>query len=253
MKLVGKDKMKNIAPLFGGWNEVGILSCLQGHVGQAFVDNEDVPSVAMICHSGFCYVAGDAESPRAKELLWNIHKDCMELQLRDEEWQRLAEREFGKKIEKFTRYKFKRNAELFDREKLQGYIDALPDGYEIAKIDERMFKCLRTYEWAEYHCAQFISFEELRKYAIGFVVLYDGEPICAATPFYYCDEAIDIQIDTVEEHRRKGIATACAARLILDCLDRWIFPNWSADCAESRYLAEKLGYELDKEDVSYAI
>ena len=50
-----------------------------------------------------------------------------------------------------------------------------------------------------------------------------------------------------EAHRRRGLATACAAGLILACLDRGLFPSWDAANPESVGLAQKLGYRFSHE------
>ena len=49
-------------------------------------------------------------------------------------------------------------------------------------------------------------------------------------------------IDTRENHRRRGLAYVCGARLILECLDRGLYPSWDAQNKASVALAEKLGY-----------
>ena len=41
------------------------------------------------------------------------------------------------------------------------------------------------------------------------------------------------------------MASACGARLILECLTRGIYPGWDAHDRRSLALAEKLGYRLD--------
>jgi len=252
MRIIGTNKIINIAPLFASWDEVAVLSCLQGHMGQVWADNEDAPTVAKIVFAGFCYVAGDANSAQAREILRQIPKG-FELQLNSEAWHKTAQETLADTTQKFTRFNFKRDFGMFDREKLRSHIKTLPDWYEISLIDEEMFRYLPTLNWSRGHCSQLPSFAKFQKYGAGFVALYRGEPICAASPYVYSDEGIDIQIDTVKLHRRKGIAAACAASLILECLDKAIFPVWSADCKESCYLAEKLGYQLDRESVSYEI
>ena len=45
---------------------------------------------------------------------------------------------YERKIDKFLRYKFKRNAEVFDHSKLQSLISALSKGYELRRIDENI-------------------------------------------------------------------------------------------------------------------
>ena len=133
------------------------------------------------------------------------------------------------------------------------YIQKLSEDYEIMPIDERMFNELPKHEWADCHCSQFSSFDEFQRYGLGYVVKHGDELICAASPYAYCEGMIDVQIDTVAGHQKKGIATACSAKLILSCIDKGIFPYWSADCDESRHLAEKLGYRLENECTCYEV
>ncbi len=53
---------------------------------------------------------------------------------------------------------------------------------------------------------------------------------------------IEIQIATQKAYRRRGLATACGAKLILLCLERGLNPSWDAHDLRSVALAEKLGY-----------
>lgn len=47
---------------------------------------------------------------------------------------------------------------------------------------------------------------------------------------------------TQKEYRRRGLASICGARLILECLQRELYPSWDAHSRASLTLAEKLGY-----------
>ena len=67
------------------------------------------------------------------------------------------------------------------------------------------------------------------------------------------NEGIEIEVDTVEEERRKGLATAASAALILRCLDEGLYPSWDAQNMISVHLAEKLGYEYDHEYTAYEV
>ena len=66
-------------------------------------------------------------------------------------------------------------------------------------------------------------------------------------------DGIEIEIDTRQDYRRRGLASACAAKLILACLDRDLYPSWDAHTEISVALAEKLGYHMDHPYVTYAI
>lgn len=64
---------------------------------------------------------------------------------------------------------------------------------------------------------------------------------------------IEIEIDTKKEYRRKGLASVCGARLILECISRDLYPSWDAQNLWSAALAEKLGYHFGYEYDAYEI
>lgn len=66
-------------------------------------------------------------------------------------------------------------------------------------------------------------------------------------------DGIEIEIDTREDYRRKGLALACGTKLILECIKRNLYPSWDAQNKGSVALAEKLDYNFDKEYIAYEI
>lgn len=64
---------------------------------------------------------------------------------------------------------------------------------------------------------------------------------------------IEIEIDTREDFRKRGLAYICGAKLILECLKRNIFPSWDAHNTASARLAEKLDYYFDYAYTAYEI
>ena len=64
---------------------------------------------------------------------------------------------------------------------------------------------------------------------------------------------IEIEVDTVSEERRKGLATIVSAALILLYLEEGLYPSWDAQNMLSVHLAEKLGYEFDHEYTVYEV
>ncbi len=87
----------------------------------------------------------------------------------------------------------------------------------------------------------------------GFAVLKGGEPVAMASSYTVYREGIEIEIDTLEGERRKGLATALAAALILSCLQDGLYPSWDAANMDSVRLAEKLGYAFSHEYCCYAV
>ena len=78
------------------------------------------------------------------------------------------------------------------------------------------------------------------------VILRDGVPVSGASSYSSYRDGIEIQIDTKREYRRKGLASISGAALILECLERGLYPSWDAQNKESVILAKKLGYHYDR-------
>lgn len=85
------------------------------------------------------------------------------------------------------------------------------------------------------------------------VVLYQGEIVSGASSYSAYRGGIEVEIDTREDFRRKGLAAVCGAQLILNCLKRGIYPSWDAHNRESLALAEKLGYAFSHSYTAYGV
>lgn len=108
-------------------------------------------------------------------------------------------------------------------------------------------------EWSMYLCCQFPDYPAFEKSGIGFAVIHKERIVCGASSYSVYNGGIEIEIDTHEDHRRKGLALACASALILACLDKGLYPSWDAANTASVALAEKLGYHFDKEYPAYSV
>nr|MCR5273679.1 GNAT family N-acetyltransferase [Lachnospiraceae bacterium] len=84
-------------------------------------------------------------------------------------------------------------------------------------------------------------------------ILKDGRVVAGASSFSRYKEGIEIEVDTLKEERRKGLALVSCAALILKCLDEGLYPSWDAQNMNSVRLAEKLGYEFDYEYSAYEV
>ncbi|MNI84792.1 GNAT acetyltransferase [compost metagenome] len=82
-------------------------------------------------------------------------------------------------------------------------------------------------------------------------VLHKGLQVAGASSYSVYNEGIEIEIDTKPEFRNRGLATACGAKLILECLERGLYPGWDAQDLRSVALAEKLGYHMDYPYTTY--
>lgn len=127
------------------------------------------------------------------------------------------------------------------------------DEYELRMIDRDIYNDITGNKWSSDLCSQFKNFEEYSKNGIGVVALHNGQVVSGASSYTIYDEGIEIEIDTREDYRRKGLALACGAKLILECLKNNLYPSWDAQNKGSVALAEKLGYHFNKEYIAYEV
>ena len=87
----------------------------------------------------------------------------------------------------------------------------------------------------------------------GMLILKDGKIVSGASSYTRYKEGIEIEVDTVPEERRKGLAMIACAALILNCLNEGLYPSWDAQNMNSVHMAEKLGYEFSHEYTAYEV
>lgn len=162
---------------------------------------------------------------------------------------------FGKeqKVYDKEQYVFNKEQNIFDKEKLQKVVHSLAPEYTLKMIEEDIFNQCRSNDWSRDLVSQYKDYDMYRRLGIGAVVLKDGIPVSGASAYLRYREGIEIEIDTKEEYRRKGLAYICGAKLILECLERELYPSWDAQNKWSVTLAEKLGYHFDHEYTAYEI
>lgn len=230
---------KKIAPLFEGWQEALIWSCLQGCMGYAVTDSEENPSSAEIVVGDFCFFAGAPNRELATKAAAPI------MVPRTEAWGKTLEDVWGDGAEKAMRYAIKKEPDVFSSEALRKYTSALPEGFTLKLFDEQIYKAALCEGWSSDFCSLFADYEDYKQRGLGVAVLYEGKLVAGASSYAVYLGGIEIEIDTKPQFRQRGLATACGARLILECLARGLYPSWDAHDLRSVSLAEKLGYHMD--------
>ncbi len=253
MEPIEKKDMYKIERLFDGWNETPIWSCLQGYMGDAWADDALNPTSAQIIVGDLCFFAGMPNLDLAKNIPTDFSSEFLLMIPQTEDWEVIIEQAHVPNCEKIYRYAIKKELDVFNRVKLQTYIEKLPTEYELRMIDETLYKKAKTENWSKDLCSQFPSYQKYNDYGIGVMALYGNEPVSGASSYTVYDKGIEIEIDTKPDFRHKGLALACASKLILECLDKGVYPSWDAHDMRSVALAEKLGYHLDKGYVTYII
>ncbi len=255
MVKLAPDEMTKIAPLFSGTEETMVWSCLQGVMGEAWADRGEKPAAARILIGDFLFLGGDSEAAGAAELVGNLleapRSFCLMVPGSDR-WAALVESVYGERAERLTRYAFEKNT-AFDKERLERLRSSLPDGCRIAPFDAALCRASLENEWSRDFCSNFQSAADFLARGIGSAVLFGGELVGGASSYTAYRGGIEIEIDVREDFRRKGIGTACAADLILRCLDKGLDPSWDAANPVSAELAQKLGYRLKGEYPAYSV
>lgn len=253
MKILKKEEMNKIFDIFKGNNETLIWSCLQGYMGSAWVDNTCNPKSVQIIVGDFCFFAGAANMELVRSIPSNFQSECILMIPQSEKWCELIEDVYKNNYDKFMRYATKKDVNSFNKENLNGYIKSIPKEYKIVKIDKKIYDMVKEEKWSKDLCSQFSNYNEYEKNGIGFVVMHGLSIVSGASSYTVYNKGIEIEIDTKEEYRRRGLALACASKLILKCLEKEIYPSWDAANKSSLNLSEKLGYHFDKEYITYAI
>lgn len=233
--------------LFEGWQETLIYSCLQKVMGKVFVTDLECPKSAMAFVGCFAFYAGEPD----RELVINKPKGFVIMTPQNKAWEECIEECFPA-AKKTTRYAIKKDTR-FDRDFLRKMVSGLPDGYELKEIDDKIYDMCLPDPVTRDFVSSFESKEKYLKLGRGMVILKSGRIVAGASSYTRYNEGIEIEVDTIEKERRKGLATIVCAALILHCLDEGLYPSWDAQNMNSVRLAEKLGYEFDHEYTAYEV
>ena len=118
----------------------------------------------------------------------------------------------------------------------------LPEGYRLAGMDEAAFEQHPFSHGKNYACWAAFQAE-----GSGAVAYHGGEIVAAASSFLSLNGEVEMDIFPQEAHRGKKLATACAVRMLRDCMKRGLTVHWDAQSDISLHLAEKFGFEIEKE------
>ena len=241
------ETKEKAAALFSGVNDTVITSCLEGVMGRVFESG----NAALAILGDLAFYAG---TPTEELLRFKPEPGSHFIIMvpGSPDWEPMMERIYGEKAQKVTRYAIRKDT-IFDRAHLEAIKAQLPTGFTLERLHQDTYDYCRKNDWCRDWVSQFDSFEDYNHRGLGMVVKKDGIPVSGASSYYVYRGGIEIQIDTHPDYRRRGLAAAAAAGLILECLDRGLYPSWDAANLWSVALAEKLGYVFDQEYTTYEV
>lgn len=240
----GARAREAVALLFSGWHDTMVASVLEGAMGCAWT-LEDAPGGAMIECADFLFLsARDMDASRRLLCAWKRERagKYTILSGHDDALRTLVPAIFGKDAALTQRYAFHRGDERFDRERLARFAACPPPGVEVRPFDGETYHMAMAAPWSRSFCEQFRSEEDFLARGLGMAALSGGELVGGASSYTCYSGGYELQVETREDMRRRGVALACCARMILACLDRGLYPGWDAANAQSAALATRLGY-----------
>lgn len=241
------------APLFSACDDALAWSCLQGIMGAVIADDEHLPASAAAVLGDFMILAGKPDA----ELLDLEHLPvCARPSIlvpRAAGWADAIERRLGPRARRFERYATVKDPGAFDRRALERLAADTPQGVSLRPIDETLYRACLAEGWSRDLVSQFPSHERFEELAVGIAAVEDDRVVSGASTYARYRAGIEIEVDTRPDRRRRGLARAAAAALILACLDRGLYPGWDAHTAASLALARQLGYRPSHAYAAYIV
>lgn len=237
--------------IFGNWEETIILSCLQGVMGEIWVDNDRQPQSALAKlgkEASFGFLAGRPNI----DLLELCRGQDIILVPQNQVWADFIEDIYKGKAQGFIRYATEKNT-IFDEKLLKAIVDNLPSDFELRRIDHKLYDLCLEKDWSQDLVANYDNITHYQKLGLGVAILHQGQLVAGASSYSTYQGGIEIEIDTHPAYRRRGLAKIAGAKLILECLARGLYPSWDAHTKISLYLAQQLGYQFAYEYIAYVI
>ncbi len=257
LELFGEDRLCVKKLCEGREEEVTLITAVEGRMGRLWVDHKEKPGCALAITGDFCYLLGPYHPKAKTEILRIITELCSgKIIQAEEQWEPVLsdlERSFPDRFRSYSRYALEGRMDWFDLALLRENVAQVEESYPIVRMNQEIYHMTFEQAWTQDFCSNFTSMQDFIDHGIGYVILKEGEIIAGASSYTYCEGKIEINIETKTEYRRMGLAKACASKLILECLERKIYPRWDAANIASVALAEKLGYRFVREYGVYSI
>ena len=240
-----KNKWHEIKRLFEAhqYFETIIKGTLEERLGEIFVDDIKDPNNAMLRYKMYVIFGGSGKGDNLTEF-FKLVQDEVWFFCPNEIWVENLKNYFNDKLTFLNRTKVYSNE--LDINHIRKLKENIPENYEIVKLTNELIDCFDEY-FKQRYSYYYGHLDKLKEIGFGFCALYNGQIVSvAATVLPMYKKAFEIQINTVPEHQRKGLATVVCAHLIEYSLENGYDPKWDAFTEISAALALKLGYTRPK-------
>jgi GNAT superfamily N-acetyltransferase len=233
------DDRACVAQLFNGYPYLhgSIAAMIEGGMGKVLTDSDVAPQVTLGVLD-FHFLAGDPGHAHAA-LLVPLLRPGRVMITPTPAWQRWLAASYPGELALYRREAFQ--AETFDREQLRRFMQSLPADFELAQIRLQDVPQLIV-DLPPALVYNFSSHEAFITESIGLGILHQGRYVAAASAAAIGGGKAEFEIQTHPQFRRRGLARAVGAALVLACLERGLEPCWDAANAPSAALARQLGF-----------
>ena len=225
--------------------------------GECWISDDKMLGVTYSYPVGGCGVFGKIESnEKAEKLFHKVFSNLKALDIHEFEFstedaalqQQLLCLFQDRKIEHELEYSY----EIYEKTNVE---IAVPDGYRVEQVTEQTLhkgyenEVMLTKRLEE--C--WYSLEDFFEKSLSFIAVKDKEIVGIIFGSGRYEKYIPIDIEVLEEHRKKGIAKALTIAFVKHCMQCDLVPHW--DCVESNkgsaHLAESVGFTKIKERPFY--
>lgn len=253
---LGKEKRQTIRLICEESEEVLVRGAAAGTVGRVWVPKLENSSYCLVLVGDYAYLVGlpprGSQALDLKSQLYEIGSHAY-LIPQNERWADWLEEEFLGNLRKVSRYALKKDEHHFDMGVLKQYINSIPRGIRIKRMDDILYRQAQKHPWSHNLCMNFEDEAHFAEKGFGYAAVKAKELVAGCSACGAGEGIVEVQVSTKKEYRRQGLALACSAAFLLECLEKDLIPNWSAVNLQSVGLAEKLGYVYDREYQVYQI
>lgn len=229
--------------MLSGFKDSVIFSIFENITGKLYVDDEKKPEIALGCYKDFCFLSGNPCKVENLDAVLFSQCDNPVLIADNSLWADFLAKNTG--FEKITRYKLKA-CESFDTVKLKSFTEKIKSFPQLSMriMNGEDYDSFNPVGWEHDMRGCYKNREDFCEKSFGVIISDGREIVCGATAYSYYSKGIEIQIETKENYRNKGLATIAAAQLLLECEKRGATPHWDAAHMQSAKMAMKLGFEI---------
>ena len=216
-----------------------IDAVLEGKLGTVTADDVEAPRVARLDLGCYAVLGGDEAHALAAELISAVRAPREILVPDRQGWRDLLHEIHGERLSDRPMRTFVSHA--LDATHLRELSAGVAEAHELVPLNASLAGQLDE-ELTPHALQVFPSAEALASEGIGFGVVNKGRLVSAASSYAVSSRRVEVAVATRPSHRRRGLARAAAARMLLSCLEAGLVPEWSASNPVSKRLALSLGY-----------